>query len=266
MQAQQINVDTIANNIANVNTTGFKQGRAEFQDLLYQNIRPAGTASSSLCTKNTSWALIERPYSCAPQAVGAVYDRPGFFVQSPSSSSTEYPVGLRLGLGTRPVATDRILRQGDFRQTGNPLDLVIDVTVSSIGDATSLQGGILLQTPLIGPDGIVYTLAQGSLVIRGFAAGNASMGVTVNHPTVGRIPNGANVERAVAAGMPQTIDVLEIELDRADSTPIKRATDALNTTFGGPIATPIDGRSIRLQVPPDYRQRPIDLQAELEIL
>ena len=87
MQAQQINIDTIANNIANVNTTGFKQGRAEFQDLLYQNIRPAGTASSS---------------------------------------STEYPVGLQLGLGTRPVATDRIYRQGDFRQTDNPLDLVIE--------------------------------------------------------------------------------------------------------------------------------------------
>ena len=87
MQAQQINIDTIANNIANVNTTGFKQGRAEFQDLLYQNIRPAGTASSS---------------------------------------STSYPVGLQLGLGTRPVATDRIYRQGDFRQTENPLDLVIE--------------------------------------------------------------------------------------------------------------------------------------------
>jgi len=87
MQAQQINIDTIANNIANVNTTGFKQGRAEFQDLLYQNIRPAGTAASS---------------------------------------STEYPIGLQLGLGTRPVATDRIYRQGDFRQTGNPLDLVIE--------------------------------------------------------------------------------------------------------------------------------------------
>ena len=87
MQAQQINIDTIANNIANVNTTGFKQGRAEFQDLLYQNIRPAGTASSA---------------------------------------STEYPVGLQLGLGTRPVATDRNYRQGDFRQTDNPLDLVIE--------------------------------------------------------------------------------------------------------------------------------------------
>jgi flagellar basal-body rod protein FlgG len=87
MQAQQINIDTIANNIANVNTTGFKQGRAEFQDLLYQNMRPAGTASSQ---------------------------------------TTEYPVGLQVGLGTRPVATDRIYSQGDFRQTGNPLDLVIE--------------------------------------------------------------------------------------------------------------------------------------------
>jgi len=87
MEAQQINIDTIANNIANVNTTGFKQARAEFQDLLYQNIRPAGTAASA---------------------------------------STEYPVGLQLGLGTRPVATTRIYRQGDFRQTGNPLDLVIE--------------------------------------------------------------------------------------------------------------------------------------------
>ena len=87
MEAQQINIDTIANNIANVNTTGFKQARAEFQDLLYQNIRPAGTAAST---------------------------------------STEYPVGLQLGLGTRPVATTRIYKQGDFRQTGNPLDLVIE--------------------------------------------------------------------------------------------------------------------------------------------
>src|SRR5213075_2765831 len=87
MQAQQSNIDVIANNIANVNTTGFKQGRAEFQDLLYQNIRAAGTASSA---------------------------------------STTFPVGLQLGLGTRQVATDRIYTQGDFRQTGNSLDLVIE--------------------------------------------------------------------------------------------------------------------------------------------
>ncbi len=86
MQAQQINIDTIANNIANVNTTGYKQARAEFQDLLYQDLRPAGTASSS---------------------------------------TTEYPTGLQMGLGTLPVATARNYSQGDFRQTTSPLDMVI---------------------------------------------------------------------------------------------------------------------------------------------
>ena len=86
MQAQQINIDTIANNIANLNTTGYKQARAEFQDLLYQDLRPAGTASST---------------------------------------STEYPTGLQVGLGTMPVATARNFAQGDFRPTDNPLDIVI---------------------------------------------------------------------------------------------------------------------------------------------
>ena len=86
MQAQQLSIDTIANNIANVNTTGYKQARAEFQDLLYQDLRPAGTASSS---------------------------------------STEYPTGLQVGMGTMPVATARNYSQGDFRATNNPLDIVV---------------------------------------------------------------------------------------------------------------------------------------------
>jgi flagellar P-ring protein precursor FlgI len=140
----------------------------------------------------------------------------------------------------------------------------IDVTVSSIGDATSLQGGILLQTPLIAADGNVYAVAQGPLVLGGFSAGNASTGVTVNHPTVGRIPNGATVERAVVAGMPQTVETLELILDRADFTTVLRATEALNSSFGQPIASPIDGRSIRLALPAEYRQRPVDFMAAVE--
>jgi flagellar basal-body rod protein FlgG len=87
LQAQQLNIDVIANNLANVNTAGFKESRAEFQDLLYQNGRTAGAASST---------------------------------------STEYPVGLQVGLGSRPVATTRLFTQGDFRQTNNPLDMVIE--------------------------------------------------------------------------------------------------------------------------------------------
>src|SRR5262245_44771438 len=93
---------------------------------------------------------------------------------------------------------------GAFERPGSRMD----VTVSSIGDATSLQGGILLQTALVGPDGNVYALAQGPLVLGGFSAGNAATGVTVNHPTVGRIPNGAIVERAVVSGIPQTIETM----------------------------------------------------------
>jgi flagellar P-ring protein FlgI len=140
----------------------------------------------------------------------------------------------------------------------------IDVTVSSIGDATSLQGGILLQTPLMAQDGNVYAVSQGPLVLGGFSAGNAATGVTVNHPTVGRIPNGGTVERAVVAGMPQTVETLELVLDRADFTTVQRAVEALNKSFGRTIASPMDGRSIRLILPTDYQQRPIDFMSAVE--
>src|SRR5205814_4452286 len=86
----------------------------------------------------------------------------------------------------------------------------IDVTVSSIGDATSLQGGVLLRTPLNGTDGQTYAVAQGQLVLGGYSAGNASTGITVNHPTVGRIPSGGVVERSVSVGMPQTVESLDL--------------------------------------------------------
>jgi flagellar P-ring protein precursor FlgI len=149
---------------------------------------------------------------------------------------------------------------GAFEKPGSRLD----VTVSSIGDATSLQGGILLQTPLMGPDGNVYAIAQGALVLGGFTAGNAATGVTVNHPTVGRIPNGGTVEREVLSGLPQIVETLELVLDHVDFTNIKRAVEALNVTFGGPIATPVDGRSIRLTLPMEYRQRPVDFMSAVE--
>jgi flagellar P-ring protein precursor FlgI len=149
---------------------------------------------------------------------------------------------------------------GAFEKPGSR----IDVTVSSIGDATSLQGGILLQTPLIAADGNVYAVAQGPLVLGGFSAGNASTGVTVNHPTVGRVPNGAIVERLVVSGLPQIVETLELILDRADFTTVKRAAEAVNATFGQEIAFPVDGRSIRLAVPPEFRQRPVDFMSAVE--
>lgn len=87
MQAQTLNIDVIANNLANVNTSGFKKSRADFQDLLYQIVRPAGVASAQ---------------------------------------GNEVPTGIQLGHGTRPVATQKIFTQGDFQQTGNELDMAIE--------------------------------------------------------------------------------------------------------------------------------------------
>ena len=140
----------------------------------------------------------------------------------------------------------------------------IDVTVSSIGDATSLQGGILLQTPLQGPDTNIYALSQGPLVLGGFSAGSESTGVSVNHPTVGRVPNGATVERAVLTGLPEIVQTLELVLDRADFTNATRVTIALNEAFGSPIAQPMDSRSVRLTVPADYQSRAIEFIAAVE--
>src|SRR5512147_559268 len=86
MEAQQLNIDTIAHNLANINTSGFKFRKAQFQDLLYQNIRQAGASNTA---------------------------------------TTDIPVGLQVGLGTKPVATEIIFTQGDFSATNNPLDIVI---------------------------------------------------------------------------------------------------------------------------------------------
>jgi flagellar P-ring protein precursor FlgI len=140
----------------------------------------------------------------------------------------------------------------------------IDVTVSSIGDAASLQGGILMQTVLLGPDGNVYAVAQGALVLGGFSAGNDATGVTVNHPTVGRIANGATVERSVVMGLPQIVDTLDLELDRTDFTNVGRVAQAVNNAFGETLASPLDGRSVRLSLPPDYRRRAVQFIAAVE--
>jgi flagellar P-ring protein precursor FlgI len=172
----------------------------------------------------------------------------------------------RLGITTVNIRVDNVAsvlvtaELPAFERPGSK----IDVTVSSIGDATSLQGGVLVQTALTAADGVVYAVAQGQLVLGGFSAGNQATGVTVNHTTVGRIPSGAMVERPVAVGLGQAVENMDLVLDRLDFTTIKRVTDALNMAFGQTIAIPLDGRSVRLVVPPDYRNRPVDFIANVE--
>jgi len=138
-----------------------------------------------------------------------------------------------------------------FIKTGQ----TIDITVSSLGDAKSLRGGALLMTPLTGIDGQVYAIAQGNLVVGGFGSEGADgSSITVNIPTVGRIPGGATVERAIGSGFASG-DSLTLNLHRPDFTTAKRVADSINTLVGPGTAVPLDGASVKISAPLNESQR-----------
>ncbi|MCF6434669.1 flagellar basal body P-ring protein FlgI [Pseudoalteromonas sp. MMG022] len=131
----------------------------------------------------------------------------------------------------------------------------IDVTVSSIGSAGSLRGGTLLQTFLKGVDGNVYAIAQGSLIVGGLGAeGLDGSRVVINTPTVGRVPNGATVERAVKSPFTQG-DHITFNLNSPDFTTAKRLADTINELVGPNSAKPMDAASVRVIAPRDPSQR-----------
>ncbi len=132
---------------------------------------------------------------------------------------------------------------------------LLDITVSSIGNSKSLRGGSLLMTPLKGADGKVYALAQGDLVVGGFGAeGSDGSKITVNVPSVGRIPNGASVERA---GPNPFINAstLTFNLHQPDFTTSKRVTEQINRLLGPGVAKSLDATSIVVSSPRDPSQR-----------
>lgn len=124
----------------------------------------------------------------------------------------------------------------------------IDVLVSSLGDATSLQGGTLIATPLRGHDGAVYSVAQGPLALAGFSAGTQGAKVTKNHQTAGKIPNGAIIEREVPLALAGRQD-LYLSLRSPDFTTARNVADAINRTFSSNVAAAVDAGSVRLAVP-----------------
>ena len=131
----------------------------------------------------------------------------------------------------------------------------LDVTASSIGNASSLRGGTLLMTPLRGADGKVYAIAQGDLVVGGFGAqGSDGSKLTVNIPSVGRIPSGATIE--VAAPNPfMNGDSLTFNLHQPDFTTAKRVRDQINQLLGPGVARSMDATSITVSAPRDPSQR-----------
>ncbi len=131
----------------------------------------------------------------------------------------------------------------------------IDITVNSIGNAKSLRGGSLLMTPMKGLDGKVYAMAQGNLVVGGFGIETTDgSSISVNIPSVGRVPNGATVERTVANSFGQG-DYIVLNLNRTDFTTANRMVDAINEWIGIGTAVALDGTSVRVRAPNDSSQR-----------
>lgn len=141
----------------------------------------------------------------------------------------------------------------------------IDVTVSSIGDARSLQGGTLVLTPLRGIDGQVYAMAQGPVSVGGISAGEQGNSVEVNHPTVGRVPNGAIVEREVATSLAPG-GRLTLVLRQDDFTTAARLARAVNAKFGSGTAQALDGRNVEVFLPTNWQADRVGFIAELESL
>jgi flagellar P-ring protein precursor FlgI len=139
----------------------------------------------------------------------------------------------------------------------------IDVNVSSIGDARSLQGGTLIITSLKGVDGQIYALAQGSVSIGGISAGEAGNSVDIGHPTVGRVPNGGLVERTVATDLAAN-GTLTLMLRQDDFTTSARLSRAVNETFGIGTARSLDGRNIIVKVPTKYLDDNVSFISDLE--
>jgi len=131
-----------------------------------------------------------------------------------------------------------------FARPGMPLD----VMVSSAGDARSLEGGLLLLTPLYAADGQVYAAAQGPLVVGGYAVGSSANAKSVNHPTVGRIPNGGLIERDSSLDL-RKLQHLSLLLNDASFTTVEEVAAVINHELAAPSATVIDSRRVEIKTP-----------------
>jgi len=143
----------------------------------------------------------------------------------------------------------------------------IDVTAAAIGDASNLQGGLLLLTSLRAADGRVYAAAQGPVVTGGFVAGRGGNSQTVNHPTVGRVPAGAIIERA--APTPAPSGKFRLQLRQADFTTAARIAEAINKKFpeaGAVVARPENSALVAIEAPRAYAERATEFIAEIEAL
>ena len=168
------------------------------------------------------------------------------------------PGGIKIENVAAVMVTAEI---GPYAQSGTRLD----ITASSIGDARSLQGGLLLPTPLRGPDGAIVAIGQGPLSIGGFGVGGGGNVIAVNHLTVGRVPGGGLVQVARQTAMPPA-DELRLGLREPDFVSAGRIAKAINMELGADRARVTDAGTVSVRVPTEYRATVPDLLARLEPL
>lgn len=141
----------------------------------------------------------------------------------------------------------------------------VDVTIASLGDARSLQGGVLLLTPLVGPDEQVYGVSQGPVSIGGYSVESGNVSIRQNSSSVGRIPGGFIVEKEPGASV-LDIESFRYALDDGDFTTARRIEEAINAALGQDVAIALDPVSIEVRIPQNYPGRALGLISDTEIL
>lgn len=187
-----------------------------------------------------------------------------FAGQSVANMLNNFGIKLPEGGSTRLKNIATVMVSAVF-PSGYRRGQTIDVTVSSLGDAKSLRGGMLLMAPLRAADGEVVAIAQGNLVVGGLnASGSSGSSVTVNTPTSGRIPNGATIEREIPTDF-DTTPTVRLSLRRPSFRTARNIVETINKRYGGEIASTRDATSIEVQAPANPTQR-VSFVADLEEL
>jgi flagellar P-ring protein FlgI len=186
-----------------------------------------------------------------------------FTTQSLNALLQQMGVTLPPGVSMQPKNVAAVLVTAQLPPFARP-GQAIDVNVSSLGNSKSLRGGTLIATPLKGADGQVYALAQGNLIVGGAGAAAGGSKVQINHLAAGRIPDGASVERAVPTPLLDG-DSLQLGVTASDYTTAQAVANAINNAKGEGTAQALDGRSVRVRMPPAAQDR-LAFLAEIENL
>lgn len=181
-------------------------------------------------------------------------EQTAYTVQAFKSMLSRFGIALPPGLTPKLKNIAAVAVHAELPAFGKRGQL-IDVTVSSLGDAKSLRGGALLMTPLQGIDGKIYAIAQGNLLVGGFGAEGADGSrISVNIKTSGRIPNGATIEREIAYAFGEG-EHITLNVKRPDFTTARRVAEAINELVGPGIALPQDAASIKVSAPRNFSER-----------